>query len=78
LRRLRKLVCDAGHPRLGRGKKDLDGRVKPGHDKLFVKEAGDRFHAKSSKQGVGVARFVASAPHREILLRIPASSSPIR
>jgi hypothetical protein len=33
LRRLRKLVCDAGHPRLSyHSKQDVDGRVKPGHD----------------------------------------------
>jgi len=33
LRRLRKLVCAAEHPRLSfRGEEDVDGRVKPGHD----------------------------------------------
>jgi hypothetical protein len=37
LRRLRKLVCDAGHPRLSLRAKtfacqDVDGRDKPGHD----------------------------------------------
>src|SRR5258708_36482917 len=35
LRRLRKLVCDAGHPRLSlawQPKQDVDGRDEPGHD----------------------------------------------
>src|SRR5262249_50073583 len=32
LRRLRKLVCAAGHPRLSCRKQDVDGRDKPGHD----------------------------------------------
>jgi len=32
LRRLRKLVCAAGHPRLSCSNQDVDGRDKPGHD----------------------------------------------
>jgi len=29
------LAYGAGHPRLGKEKKDVDGRDKPGHDELI-------------------------------------------
>jgi hypothetical protein len=35
LRRLRKLVCAAGHPRLTFCDKDVDGRDEPGHDDWY-------------------------------------------
>jgi hypothetical protein len=38
LRRLRELVSDAGHPRSDgiATKKDVDGRVEPGHDEKWI------------------------------------------